>query len=92
MKSLRNASIRTKLVLLAGAAVLFALILSSTGIILSDIRMIRSATIEQLEVQARMMEFNSDGVLAFADEHAAEGLAAVDVAAAGGGSGLPARH
>jgi signal transduction histidine kinase/AmiR/NasT family two-component response regulator len=74
MKSLRNASIRTKLVLLAGAAVLFALILSSTGIILSDIRMIRSATIEQLEVQARMMEFNSDGVLAFADEQAAQDL------------------
>lgn len=74
MKWLRNASIRTKLVLLAGTAVLCALILSSTGIILSDIRMIRSATIEQLEVQARMMEFNSDGVLAFADEHAAEDL------------------
>jgi signal transduction histidine kinase/CheY-like chemotaxis protein len=74
MKTLRNASIRTKLVLLAGTAVLFALILSSTGIIVSDVRMIRSATIEQLEVQARMMEFNSDGVLAFADEHAAEDL------------------
>jgi signal transduction histidine kinase/ActR/RegA family two-component response regulator len=74
MKSLRNASIRTKLILLAGAAVLFALIMSSTGIIVGDVRMIRSATIEQLEVQARMMEFNSDGVLAFADEQAAEDL------------------
>jgi signal transduction histidine kinase/AmiR/NasT family two-component response regulator len=76
MKSLRNASIRTKLVLLAGAAVVFALILSSTGIIVSDIRMIRSATLEQLVVQARMMEFNSDGVLAFADENAAADLLA----------------
>jgi two-component system, sensor histidine kinase len=74
MKWLRNASIRTKLVLLAGTAVLFALALSSTGIIVSDVRMIRSATLEQLEVQARMMEFNSDGVLAFADEHAAKDL------------------
>ena len=74
MKWIQNASIRTKLVLLAGAAVLFALIMSSTGIIVSDIRMIRSATIEQLEVQARMMEFNSDGVLAFADDRAAEDL------------------
>ena len=74
MKRLRNASIRTKLILLAGTAVLFALIMSSTGIILSDIQMNRAAAIEQLEVQARMMEFNSDGVLAFADEHAAEDL------------------
>ncbi|MEX2093681.1 MAG: response regulator [Pirellulales bacterium] len=74
MKWLRNASIRTKLILLAGTAVLFALFMSSTGIIVGDIRMIRSATIEQLEVQARMMEFNSDGVLAFADDRAAEDL------------------
>jgi signal transduction histidine kinase len=36
--------------------------------------MIRTATLEQLEVQARMMEFNSDGVLAFADEEAGEEL------------------
>jgi signal transduction histidine kinase/CheY-like chemotaxis protein len=74
MKALRNASIRTKLILLAGTAVLCALVLSSTGIILSDVRMIRAATIDQLEVQARMMEFNSDGVLAFADRDAAEDL------------------
>src|SRR5262245_39593208 len=74
MTSLRNISIRTKLILLAGTAVLFALVLSSTGIILNDIAMIRSATVDQLEVQARMMEFNSDGVLAFADQQAAEEL------------------
>jgi signal transduction histidine kinase/ActR/RegA family two-component response regulator len=74
MKALRNISIRMKLVLLAGAAVLFALLMSSTGIIVNDIRMIRTATIEQLEVQARMMEFNSDGVLAFRDDQAAEDL------------------
>ena len=29
--------------------------------------MIRSATIEQLRVQARMVEFNSDDILAFGD-------------------------
>jgi signal transduction histidine kinase/CheY-like chemotaxis protein len=74
MKVLRNTSIRTKLVLLAGAAVFVALLLSSTGIIVNDITMIRTATVEQLEVQARMMEFNSDGVLAFADQQAAEDL------------------
>jgi two-component system, sensor histidine kinase len=74
MKLLENASIRTKLVLLAGTAVLFALLISSTGIILNDIGLIRSETIEQLQVQARMMEFNSDGVLAFADADAAEDL------------------
>jgi len=74
MKALRNISIRTKLVLLAGTAVLFALVMSSTGIVVNDIRMIRAATIEQLEVQARMMEFNSDGVLAFRDDEAAEDL------------------
>jgi signal transduction histidine kinase/ActR/RegA family two-component response regulator len=74
IKALRNASIRTKLVLLAGAAVLVALLMSSTGIIVNDIQMIRAATIEQLEVQARMMEFNSDGVLAFRDDEAAKDL------------------
>ncbi len=74
MQPLRNASIRTKLILLAGTAVFVALLLSSTGIILKDVEMIRAATVEQLEVQARMMEFNSDGVLAFADALAAEDL------------------
>jgi signal transduction histidine kinase/DNA-binding NarL/FixJ family response regulator/HPt (histidine-containing phosphotransfer) domain-containing protein len=74
MKSLGNASIRTKLILLAGVAVFCALLVSSTGIVLKDVEMIRRAMIEQLEVQARMMEFNSDGVLAFADAAAAEEL------------------
>ncbi len=67
MTRLRKISIRTKLILLAGAAVFCALVLSSIGIILKDIEMIRSATTGQLQVQARMMEFNSDGVLAFGD-------------------------
>ncbi len=71
MNLLRNLSIRTKLILLAGAAVCFALIVSSAGIILNDIQMIRTITTSQLEVQARMMEFNSDGVLAFLDDQAA---------------------
>ena len=74
MNWLRNISIRSKLILLAGTAVFFALLLSSTGIIFNDIAMIRSGTVDQLEVQARMMEFNSDGVLAFADQQAAEDL------------------
>ena len=66
--------------------------MSSTGIILNDIAMIRSATIEQLEVQARMMEFNSDGVLAFADAARPKDLLQLDVAAAGGRGGLPDRR
>jgi signal transduction histidine kinase/CheY-like chemotaxis protein/HPt (histidine-containing phosphotransfer) domain-containing protein len=74
MRFLRNLSIRTKLVLLAGTAVCCALIISSSGIILKDIEMIRSATIEQLQVQAQMMEFNSNGVLAFAAPEEAEKL------------------
>jgi signal transduction histidine kinase/CheY-like chemotaxis protein/HPt (histidine-containing phosphotransfer) domain-containing protein len=74
MKSLRNISIRTKLVLLAATAVFLALLTSSSVIVLKDIEMIRAATIGQLEVQAKMMEFNSDGVLAFADRAAAEDL------------------
>jgi signal transduction histidine kinase/CheY-like chemotaxis protein len=74
MKSVKNMSIRTKLVLLAGAAVSLALVLSSTGIIVNDITTIRSATIEQLQVQARIMAFNSDGVLTFADAKAATEL------------------
>jgi signal transduction histidine kinase/DNA-binding NarL/FixJ family response regulator len=67
MYKLRDISIRTKLVLLAGTAVLCALAISSTGVIVKDAHLIREATISQLQVQARMMEFNSDGVLAFAD-------------------------
>jgi two-component system, sensor histidine kinase len=74
MKSLKNASIRTKLVLLAGIAVSFALLLSTTGVVLNDISTIRSATIEQLQVQARIMAFNSDGVLTFDDAKAATEL------------------
>jgi signal transduction histidine kinase/DNA-binding NarL/FixJ family response regulator len=74
MRLLRSLSIRTKLVLLAGTAVCCALIISSSGIILKDIEMIRSATIEQLQVQAQMMEFNSNGVLAFAAAEEAEKL------------------
>jgi len=74
MRFLRNLSIRTKLVLLAGTAVCCALVISSSGIILKDIEMIRSATIEQLQVQAQMMEFNSNGVLAFAAADEAEKL------------------
>src|SRR5262249_52350033 len=74
MKLLNNASIRTKLILLAGAAGSFAILMSSTGIIVNDIHLIRQTTLEQLEGQARMMEFNCDGVLAFADQKAAENL------------------
>jgi signal transduction histidine kinase/ActR/RegA family two-component response regulator/HPt (histidine-containing phosphotransfer) domain-containing protein len=74
LNRLRNLSIRTKLILLAAAAVFCALGITSTGIVLKDIDMIRGATIDQLEVQARLMEFNSDGVLAFGDELAAHKL------------------
>jgi signal transduction histidine kinase/DNA-binding NarL/FixJ family response regulator/HPt (histidine-containing phosphotransfer) domain-containing protein len=74
MRFLRSLSIRTKLILLAGTAVCCALVISSTGIILKDIEMIRSATIEQLQVQAQMMEVNADGVLAFAAADEAEQL------------------
>src|SRR5262245_35502832 len=70
MNRLRNLSIRTKLVLLAAAAVLCALATSSAGVVLKDIAMIRSATIEQLRVQARMVEFNSDEIFAFHDSRA----------------------
>ncbi len=74
LKAIRNLSIRTKLVLLAGAAVLFALAMSSTGIIVSNVRMIRARTIEQLQTQASVVEFISDGMLAFRDKQAAESL------------------
>ncbi|TWT86483.1 Aerobic respiration control sensor protein ArcB [Pseudobythopirellula maris] len=72
MKFLQNTSIRNKLILLAGMTVCFALVVSSGGIIWKDVQMIRAAKIAQLEVQARIMEFNSDGVLAFSDDQAAE--------------------
>jgi signal transduction histidine kinase/CheY-like chemotaxis protein/HPt (histidine-containing phosphotransfer) domain-containing protein len=74
IQRLKNTSIRTKLILMAGAAVSLALLISSTGIILRDIEMIREATIEQLQVQAKLVEFNCDGALAFADAAAAEKL------------------
>jgi signal transduction histidine kinase/DNA-binding NarL/FixJ family response regulator len=67
MSRLNNISIRTKLILLAATAVFCALGLTATGIVFKDIQMIRAASIEQLQVQARLMEFNSDGVLAFGD-------------------------
>jgi two-component system NtrC family sensor kinase len=70
----RNASIRTKLVLLAGATVSMALIMSSTGIVLNDVKLIRRATVEQLELQARMLEFYSDVVMELAQQEAAENL------------------
>jgi signal transduction histidine kinase/CheY-like chemotaxis protein len=67
-------SIRTKLVLLAGASVSLALLFSTTGVVFRDINTIRSATIEQLAVQSKIMATNSDGVLTFADVKAATGL------------------
>jgi signal transduction histidine kinase/ActR/RegA family two-component response regulator len=67
-------SIRTKLVLLAGISVSLALLLSTTGVVLRDVSTIRSATIEQLELQARIIAINSDGVLTFADANAATDL------------------
>jgi signal transduction histidine kinase/DNA-binding NarL/FixJ family response regulator len=74
MIRVKDLSIRTKLILLAGSAVFIALVMSSSGIVVNDAAMMRQATIDQLEVQARMMEFNSDGVLAFHEAEAAEDL------------------
>ena len=74
MLRVRNLSIRTKLILLAGTAVFCALLMSSIGIVVRDVQMMQTATLEQLEVQSRMMEFNSDAVLRLALADEAENL------------------
>ena len=76
MSFFRDLSIRTKLILLAGASVSLGLLLACIGLVTNDVKTIRAAKVEQLAAQARMLAFNSTGVLTFHDKVAAEQLLA----------------
>ncbi len=74
MLKFRDLSIRTKLVLLAVISASVALLLSSIGLAVNDIQMMRNSTVQSLSTQARMLAFNSTAVLSFHDAPAAEQL------------------
>ncbi|WP_218933559.1 ATP-binding protein [Rubripirellula lacrimiformis] len=74
LQTLRNASIKTKLLLLATTSVAMALLMAFAGMAVNDIRFIRSSKVDQLESQAKMLAFNSVGVLTFQDESATREL------------------
>ena len=67
-------SIRFKLFLLAIVSVLVALLTTCLGFVYYDVQALRTAKIEQLSAQSRMLAFNTTGVLTFQDEEAAEQL------------------
>lgn len=73
---LRNVSIRTKLLLLATTSALLALVIAFSGMAAYDIQFIRQSKVDQLESQAKMLAFNSTGVLTFQDKAATRELLA----------------
>ncbi len=74
MVSIRNWSIKTKLILLAVVSVGVALAVSSAGLSLNEIYTMRAVKMEALQTQAGMLAFNSTGVLSFRDIPAARQL------------------
>ncbi len=74
MRSLRDWSIKTKLILLSVVAVGVALAVSSAGVTLNEIHTMRNFKMEELQTQAGMLAFNSTGVLSFRDIPAAKQL------------------
>ncbi len=74
MVSIRNWSIKTKLILLAVVSVGVALAVSSAGLSLNEIYTMRAVKMEALQTQAGMLAFNSTGVLSFRDIPAAKQL------------------
>ena len=74
MLSIRDWSIKTKLILLAVVSVGVALAVSSAGLSLNEIYTMRAVKMEALQTQAGMLAFNSTGVLSFRDIPAARQL------------------
>ena len=69
-----NWSIRTKLVFLALISATVAVAITGVSMARKDIFDLREAKVERLSSQARMIAFNSTGVLSFLDQEAAEKL------------------
>ena len=67
-------SIRTKLVILAMISSTVAVAITGVSMARKDIFDLREAKVERLSSQARMIAFNSTGVLSFLDQEAAEKL------------------
>jgi signal transduction histidine kinase/FixJ family two-component response regulator len=71
---LRRLSIRSKLLLLSVLSVSSALGVAGAVIVVLDVHLIREFQVHQLQSCARMLAFNSTGVLTFRDEAAAAQL------------------
>jgi two-component system, sensor histidine kinase len=74
MVSLKDVSIRTKLILLTTICAALVLILSTAAFVIYNVATIRESKVEQLRSQARMLAFNSTAVLTFRDSLAGEQL------------------
>lgn len=71
---LRHASIKVKLLLLCATAVTVALTLAFAGMAAQQIEFNSSSKVSHLETQARILAFNSAGVLTFQDKDATQEL------------------
>ncbi|QDV22027.1 Signal transduction histidine-protein kinase BarA [Aureliella helgolandensis] len=69
-------SIKTKLFILASTSAVLALLIGFAGMAAHDLQFIRQSKVDQLESQAKMLAFNSTGVLTFQDQAAAGELLA----------------
>ena len=74
MRLFHKRTIQSKIIHLAVASTSLALLLACAGFVLNNIQTLRTSKVEQLESQARMLAFNSTGVLTFEDEDAAKDL------------------
>ncbi len=73
-KRISNWSIRTKLITLALISATVAVAITGVSMARKDIFDLREAKVERLSSQARMIAFNSTGVLTFLDQEAAKKL------------------
>jgi signal transduction histidine kinase/CheY-like chemotaxis protein/HPt (histidine-containing phosphotransfer) domain-containing protein len=72
MFTLRNLSIRTRLVLVTVGSVSIALCLCSIGFVASDVQTLRAAKVRELQALEDVLGFNSSAVQAFRDPAAAK--------------------
>ncbi len=72
--ALSHLSIKARLIVLAVYSVVSALVVTGVVLLFYNISNLRSSTVEQLQLQARMLGFNSTGALAFQDAEAATQL------------------
>ena len=74
MRSFRDVSIRTKLMLLLVGVVSVALVLSCAALAVNDVRMIQSLLAKRLSTLADMLGANCTAALNFEDKRTAENL------------------